>query len=321
MTLFHDTGFAAPLGTHIMPISKFALVADGIRRALPGVRIQSPAPVGEEDLLRVHTRDYIEAIRTGQPRELAESQKFPWSPELFPSVLLTNGGLLAAARVALEEGTSGALASGFHHACEGHGEGFCTFNGLVIALETLRAEGKIRTGAVLDLDLHYGNGTASLAAQRLWMRALSIYGNDYWNNNPFRDVSQRHHQDGPNHFSVPLIPTGCSDRNLLLTALESHLSWLLVPNKPDILLYQAGADPLQDDPYSPLHLTHDDLRERDRRVFAFARQHAIPIAWVLAGGYTPDTSKVVAVHVNTAREWQKAFQPQRSLRTSGLTSP
>jgi acetoin utilization deacetylase AcuC-like enzyme len=308
MTLFHDPGYAAPLGKHTMPISKFALVADDIRRELPDIRIESPAPVAETDLLRVHSPHYVQAIRTGQPRDLAESQKFPWSPELFPSVLLTNGGLLAAARLALEEGTSGALASGFHHACADHGEGFCTFNGLVIALEVLREEGKIRTGAVLDLDLHYGNGTASLASQRPWMRALSIYGNDYWNNKPFRDVTLRHHQDGPNHFSVPMVPTGRSDRETLLAALDSHLPWLLAPEKPDILLYQAGADPLKDDPYSPLHLTHEDLRERDSRVFAFARRHGIPIAWVLAGGYTPDTSKVVAVHVNTAHEWQAAFR-------------
>jgi acetoin utilization deacetylase AcuC-like enzyme len=307
MTLFHDPGFAAPLGRHVMPISKFGLVADEVRRELPGVRIESPPPVGEEDLLRVHTSHYIGAVRGGQPRELAESQKFPWSPELFPSVLLTNGGLLSAARLALEEGSSGVLASGFHHACADHGEGFCTFNGLVVALETLRSEGRLRTGAVLDLDLHYGNGTASLARSRPWMRALSIYGNDYWDNTPFRDVTRRHHEDGPNHFSVPLVPTGRSDRDLLLQTLESNLSWLLAPEKPDILLYQAGADPLKDDPYSPLNLTHDDLKERDRTVFDFARRLGIPVAWILAGGYTPDTSKVVAVHVNTAREWQQVF--------------
>jgi acetoin utilization deacetylase AcuC-like enzyme len=307
MTLFHDPGFAAPLGRHIMPISKFALVAEEIARELPDVRIERPSPVEQPDLLRVHSPAYIDAVRSGKPRELAESQKFPWSPELFPSVLLTGGGLLAAAGQALDDGSSCALVSGFHHACADHGEGFCTFNGLVVTLEALRAGGRIRTGAVLDLDLHYGNGTASLAAARPWMRALSIYGNDYQDNKPFRDVTCRHHEDGPNHFSVPLVPTGRSDRVMLMERLEEHLPWLLKPAKPDILLYQAGADPLRDDPYSPLNLTHGDLRERDRVVFEFARKHGIPIAWVLAGGYTPDTSKVVEVHVNTAREWRRIF--------------
>lgn len=307
MKIFHHPGFAAPLGDHIMPISKFALVADRIRGEMPDIEIAAPEPVGEADLMRVHTRAYIEAVRTGEPRALAESQKFPWSPQLYPSVCLTNGGVLAAAREALRSGSSAALASGFHHACADHGEGFCTFNGLVVALEALREEGLIGRAAVLDLDLHYGNGTASLAADRPWMRALSIYGNDYWNNVPHRDVRTRHHEDGPNHFSVPLVPTGGSDRRVLLEALEKNLGWILEAGRPDLLLYQAGADPLRDDPYSPLDLTHGDLRERDRMVFEFAGKNRLPVAWVLAGGYTKDINKVVEVHVNTAGAWTETL--------------
>jgi acetoin utilization deacetylase AcuC-like enzyme len=301
MTLFHDPGFAAPIGKHIMPISKFALVAAEAKKAFPAIAIVSPDPVTEADLLRVHAPDYITAVKTGEPRSLAESQKFPWSPELFPSVCLTGGGILAAARQALSDGVSGALASGFHHACLDHGEGFCTFNGLVVALEALRASGRIRSAAVLDLDLHYGNGTAQLASERPWMRALSIYGNDYDANTPYRDVRTSRHVDGDNHISVPLVPSGSSDRNVLLEALDENLDWILEGEKPDILLYQAGADPLKDDPYSPLDLNHADLMERDRRVFQFAKSHSLPVAWVLAGGYTEDISKVVEVHLNTLR--------------------
>ena len=307
MKIFHHPGFAAPLGEHIMPISKFALVAERIREVLPEVVIASPTPVTEVDLARVHTREYIEAIRTGEPCELAESQKFPWSPELFPSVCLTNGGVLAAARQALEAGSSAALASGFHHSCADHGEGFCTFNGLLVALEALRVERKIQSAAVLDLDLHYGNGTASLAESRPWLRALSIYGNDYWQNVCYRDVRERRHQDGMNHFSVPLIPSGGSDRGVLMEALEQNLEWLLANGRPDILLYQAGADPLRDDPYSPLNLSHGDLMERDRLVFEFAKANGLPVAWVLAGGYSKDIRKVVDVHVNTALVWHEVF--------------
>ena len=175
--------------------------------ANPGFEICSPQPLSERDLLRVHTPEYVLAIKTGSPRELAESQKFPWSPALFSSTLLTNGGVLAGARTALDEGISGALASGFHHAFADHGEGFCTFNGLVVALEALRAEGRIQSAAILDLDLHYGNGTASLAASRPWIKALSIYGNDYANNVAYRDVNVRRHTDGKNHFSVPIMPS------------------------------------------------------------------------------------------------------------------
>ncbi len=299
MKVFHDPGFAAPIGNHIMPIGKFELVA-GRLRELKGLEILSPQPVGDEDILRVHTPDYLRAIKTGEPRELAESQKFPWSPALYPSVCLTSGGVLAAARAALDDGVASALASGFHHSSADHGEGFCTFNGLVVALEAMRAAGEIQTAAVLDLDLHYGNGTAALAASRPWLRVLSIYGNDYMNNVPYRNVSVRRHNDGPNHHSVPLVPAGEEDGSNLLKTLSDHLPWLVEGDCPDVLLYQAGADPLHSDPYSPLSLDHEDLFLRDRAVFAFARQHQLPAAWVLAGGYSPDIQQIVEAHVNTA---------------------
>ena len=273
LTLFYAPGFAAPIGKHIMPIRKFGLVADELS-GVPGIEIREPEPVSPEDVQRVHTPEYLAAVQTGEPRALAESQKFPWSPALYPSVLLTSGGVVAAAREALKHGVSGALASGFHHSCADHGEGFCTFNGLVVALEKLRAEGAIRTAAALDLDLHYGNGTASLAATRPWLRALSLYGNDYAANVAYRDVTQRHHEDGPNHFSVPLVP-GENDGANLLALLDKHLGWLLEDGPPDLLLFQAGADPYREDPSSPLDRDHDDLFQRDRKVFAFAKQHGI----------------------------------------------
>jgi len=298
LTLFYDPGFAAPIGKHIMPIRKFGLVADELR-TVDGIEIRSPEPVSAHDLLRVHTPEYLAAIESGEPRELAESQKFPWSPALLPSVKLTSGGVFAAGSEALGSGVSGALASGFHHAGADHGEGFCTVNGLVVALEKLRAEGAIRTAAILDLDLHYGNGTASLAVSRPWLRALSIYGNDYANNVPYRDVTERHHEDGPNHLSVPIVP-GDNDGEHLLSLLDQHLPWLMEGGQPDLLLFQAGADPFREDPYSPLNLSHDDLYKRDHRVFAFARSQRLPVAWVLAGGYTEDVRQVVKVHVNTA---------------------
>jgi acetoin utilization deacetylase AcuC-like enzyme len=296
ITAYHHPGFAAPIGDHVMPMRKFQLVADKLA-GRAGVRVEAPPPVDEQDLLRVHTAEYVDAVRTGEPRPLAESQKFPWSPALWPSVRLTNGGALAAAARALEDGVSAALASGFHHAHADHGEGFCTFNGLVVAAEALRAAGRIGRVAVLDLDLHYGNGTASLCATRPWLFNCSIYGNDYFQNTPYRDVDTVRHSDGPNHASIALA--NGSGRSALFEALELGTARILDWGRPDLLLYQAGADPYREDPYSPLDLDHEDLRERDRRVFAWARRERLPLAWVLAGGYTPDVSKVVDVHVGT----------------------
>jgi len=296
ITAYHHAGFAAPLGDHVMPMRKFQLVADALA-GRAGVKVVAPPPIAPADLLRVHTSAYVEAVRTGEPRALAESQKFPWSPALWPSVLLTNGGALAAATRALDDGVAAALASGFHHSHADHGEGFCTFNGLVVAAEALRAAGRIARIAVLDLDLHYGNGTASLCATRPWLTNCSIYGNDYCENKTYRDVETLRHTDGANHLSFAL-PNG-SGPAVLLDALERGTAALLAAGRPDLVLYQAGADPYREDPYSPLDLDHDDLRERDRFVFAWARKQGLPIAWVLAGGYTPDVSKVVAVHVGT----------------------
>ena len=296
ITAFHHPGFAAPIGDHVMPMRKFQAVADGLAgRAY--ARVEAPAPIARDELALVHSAAYLDAVRTGEPRALAESQKFPWSPALWPSVLLTNGGACAAAARALDDGVSAALASGFHHSHADHGEGFCTFNGLVVAAESLRRAGRLRTVAVLDLDLHYGNGTASLCASRPWLFNCSIYGNDYWENKPYRDVENVRHRDGANHVSFAL-PNG-SGRKELLAAIERGTQAILAWGRPDLVLYQAGADPYKEDPYSPLDLDHADLRERDRWVFAWAKREALPLAWVLAGGYTHDLSKVVEVHLGT----------------------
>jgi acetoin utilization deacetylase AcuC-like enzyme len=296
ITAYHHPGFAAPIGKHVMPMRKFQLVADGVAsRGL--ARVEAPAPATPAELGLVHTPAYLDAVRTGEPRALAESQKFPWSRVLWPSVLLTNGGALAAAGRALDEGIAAALASGFHHSHADHGEGFCTFNGLVVAAEVLRKAGRLATVAVLDLDLHYGNGTASLCASRPWLFNCSIYGNDYWQNTAYRDVETVRHSDGENHVSLAL--PGGSGRQTLLEALERGMAEILAYRRPDLVLYQAGADPYREDPYSPLALDHADLRERDRTVFAWAKREGLPLAWVLAGGYTPEISKVVEVHLGT----------------------
>lgn len=301
---FYHPGYAAPIGDHIMPIRKFGMVAEKLQD-LAGVRLEEPDPVTEEDLLRVHTAKYVNAVKSGEPRRLAESQKFPWSKNLYPSVCLTSGGCLAAARCALEDGISAALVSGFHHASADHGEGFCTFNGLIVTLDRLFAERRIGRAAILDMDLHYGNGTAQLAVSRPDIFALSIYGCDYLENQSYEDVETRRHQDGINHRSFELL-NGC-DQKQLVDVMGEALPLLIEDGPPDLLLYQAGADPYFEDPYSRLRLDHAALKLRDRMVFEFARANGISIAWVLAGGYTKDTAKVVDVHVNTFRAAREVY--------------
>jgi acetoin utilization deacetylase AcuC-like enzyme len=297
LRVFHSPKYEADIGDHVMPIRKFRLVRQAIEESGLPARIEAPEPVSDQDLLRVHTPEYIAAIATGEPRALAESQKFPWSPGLAEAVRWTNGGCIAALLAALEDGIAGNLASGFHHAHADHGEGFCTFNGLVVALERARAEGKIRRGLVVDMDLHYGNGTASLLATRPELFALSIYGNWYKQNLAYRDVTAERAPDTENSWSVP-VPGGAGGA-AYLEILDQHLGPAIDRARPDVIVYQAGADPYREDPYSPLDLGHDDLRARDEIVFHTARRRGVPVAWVLAGGYTRDVSKVALVHLNT----------------------
>lgn len=303
--LFHSPRYFADLGAHVMPIRKFQLVRDAIvREGLP-VTISEPSPVTDADLLRVHTPEYLAAIRTGEPLALAQSQKFPWSPALAESVRWTNGGCVAALGAALDRGVAGNLASGFHHAHRTRGEGYCTFNGLVIALEHHRAAGRLRRALIVDMDLHYGNGTAFLLADRPDFHQLSIYGNWYDDNLAHRDVAARRTPDTDNCVSVP-VPNG-SGRDVYLGLLAAHLGPAIDRARPDVVLFQAGADPYKDDPYSPLDLDHDALRARDALVFEACRARGIPVMWVLAGGYTPDVSQVVEVHLNTARAARATF--------------
>jgi acetoin utilization deacetylase AcuC-like enzyme len=280
-----------------MPMKKFALVKERIlARGLPAQLIV-PAPVTDEALLRVHTAAYVRAVATGEPRALAQSQKFPWSPALAASVRLTNGAAVAAVDAALADGVACALASGYHHAHADHGEGFCTFNGLVVALEAARTAGRLTRALVVDLDLHYGNGTASLLATRPELHALSIYGSWYRENRASSDVTSERATDTANCRSIA-VPNGASGA-AYLTIVDDALGPAIRRIKPDLILYQAGADPYREDPYSPLDVGLDDLATRDERVFAAARAAGIPIAWVLAGGYTKEISKVVEVHANT----------------------
>jgi acetoin utilization deacetylase AcuC-like enzyme len=305
ITAFHRKAYEADIGAHVMPMKKFALVRRAIEDAKLPYEIKKPGPVSDEDLLRVHTAEYVAAVATGKPRALAESQKFPWSAELAKAVRLTNGGTVEALLAALDRGVACNLASGFHHAHADHGEGFCTFNGLVVALEKARAAKRIERALVVDLDLHYGNGTASLFASRPAFHNLSIYGSWYEANQASKDVEARSAPDTANCRSIA-VPNGTKGPRYL-ELLEGALDPAIDRAKPDVILYQAGADPYRDDPYSPLDLGAEDLFARDRVVFSICKRRGLPVAWVLAGGYTKDVSKIVLVHLNTARAAAEVF--------------
>ncbi|WP_295401383.1 hypothetical protein [uncultured Thiocystis sp.] len=244
-------------------------IADSlIETPIPALELVEPALLTREPLLAVHAPDDVQAIETGEPRSLAESQGFRWDAGLWPMLLASHGGAVAAARAALDVGVAGSLSSGFHHAAYGYGDGFCTFNGLVIAAHAALAAGA-RSVLILDLDAHCGGGTASLIVSEPQIRQL--------------DVAVDRHDRYPETAQARLVMVKHSADYLptiqrLLDALNGDAF--------DLCLYNAGMDPFQHCAIGGLAgIAESMLAERERLVFDWCQGRGLPIAFVLAGGY------------------------------------
>ena len=260
-------------------------VADSLEREpVPWVELEAPVPLEEADIAAVHDRVYVQSVRTGQPRTLAESQGFIWDPKLYSAVLASSGGAVAAAIAALHSGdgltsgsavghtirAAGSLSSGLHHAHRQYGLGNCTFNGLALATRAALAAGA-RHVLILDLDAHCGGGTNELVGgdPRVWHVDVAVHTFDHYQPLPRQtlDVVQ-----APRNY---------------LPAVQRRLEEL--PNRAptfDLCIYNAGMDPFERCPVGGLPgITREVLDARERLVFAWCRAHGIPIAFVLAGGY------------------------------------
>lgn len=252
-------------------------VADSLADSpIPGLELVHPRALTQEQLVRVHDPQYLQALQSGQPRHLAESQGFAWDPGLWPMVLASNGGAVSAALDALDNGVAGSLSSGLHHARRGGGAGFCTLNGLVLAaLEALD------TGAtsvlILDLDAHCGGGTASLIADepRIWQLDVAVDSFDFYG----RAVEGQ--REGRIHLRF------VQESARYLDEIESGLTELTRKGPGfDLCIYNAGMDPYEGCSTGGLEgMTSEILAAREQLVFDWCRQHAIPVSFVLAGGY------------------------------------
>ena len=234
---------------------------------------------------RVHAEWYVDAVRSGEPRDLAEAQGFSWSPEFAHSVIRIWSGHVAACRLALERGVAFHPASGAHHARQATGSGFCTFNYLVGAGKQLADEGKIERVLVLDLDTHQGNGTFELSATD---ERFSLF-----------DV-------GGAQFGVRPREKGRHFIRLAKSAKEYFEALSLLPgfldtHRPSLIQYQAGMDCHETDPLGGVKgMTAERLAERDRMVFELAKARGIPVCFNLAGGYQEDGT-TVRLHIETVR--------------------
>lgn len=290
MRAFYSDTFVLPLPPgHRFPMEKYALlrervVAEGI---VPLTRLHVPEPASEAELARAHTKAYIERVLNGQLSS-AELRRigFPWSPQMVERSRRSVGATIAACRVALSEGVGVNLAGGTHHAFADAGAGYCVFNDAAVAARVMQAEGRARQIAIVDCDVHQGDGTAAILAADPTIFTFSIHGA---HNFPFRKQQS--------DLDVAL-PDATSDA-AYLDALEWGLRQTFAAARPDLVIYLAGADPYYDDRLGRLSLTKAGLAERDRLVFAYCRSAGVPVAVTMAGGYARQVSDTVDIHAQT----------------------
>jgi acetoin utilization deacetylase AcuC-like enzyme len=275
---------------HRFPAGKYRMARERIvAEGILGAARLSPSPAATiDELHHAHEAGYVAAVLRGTlPKDIIRRIGLPWSQTLALRSRITVGGSLAAARAALVHGVSGQLAGGTHHAHRDFGSGFCVFNDLAVAAKVLLAEQAVRRIAILDTDVHQGDGNAALLASDPNTFVVSMHGEK---NFPFRKVAS--------DLDIAL-PDGTDDGNFL-DALEGALSEI-EKFGPDLLLYLSGADPLADDSLGRLAMTHDGLMARDHRVFTYCRYRNLPVAIVLGGGYCRPIDPTVVAYVNTFR--------------------
>lgn len=257
---------------------------------LKGIELIDPPAISDTQILYAHDPAYlikvIEGTLTSQEqREIG----FPWSPQMVERSRKSAGATLAAAKIALKEGLAANLAGGTHHAYRNKGSGFCVFNDSAIAARALQREvnPKLKV-AIIDLDVHQGNGTASILQNDPSIFTLSVHGE---NNFPFKkEISD---------LDIGL-PNECSDE-AYLKALHHGLEVIQSEFKPDFILYLAGADPHEEDRLGKLKISKDGMQLRDECVFRYGADRQIPIAFSMAGGYGKEISSTVDIHLQTIR--------------------
>ena len=298
--LIYDDRYDLRLGEHVFPSQKYRMIyhkllADGV--AEPGDFLL-PEPARDQDILRVHTADWVERLKTGK---LSPSEKMklevPYSKQLVDAFWLAAGGTIAAAQGALRDGFGCNLGGGFHHAYPGHGEGFCAIHDVAVAIRRLQTDRAIEKAMVVDTDVHHGNGTAAIFAKDQTVFTLSIHQD---NNYPAHKPSSTIDLD---------MEDGTGDHEYL-AALLPAVRRGLDKFRPDMVFYVGGADPYREDQLGGLALTMDGLKKRDLSVFDQARERKIPVVTTFAGGYARRVEDTVQIHVNTvlaAREAAERF--------------
>jgi acetoin utilization deacetylase AcuC-like enzyme len=282
---------ALPPG-HPFPMSKYLLLKDQLlaEGILAADDILQPEPLDDETLKLVHTREYLAKLASAG-LSAAEQRRLglPWSEALWQRSRLASAGTLLAGRTALDQGLAGNLAGGTHHAFADHAEGFCVLNDVAIAIRKLQAARLIERAAIIDLDVHQGNGTAAIFEADDKVFTFSMHGE---RNYPLAKMRST--------LDVPL-EDGVGDAEYL-DALQRHLPVVLDTANADIVFYLAGVDVAAGDRYGKLALTEEGIRQRDRCVIETVRMRGVPVSIVLAGGYAATRARTAELHAHAFRE-------------------
>ncbi len=325
MRLVYCEKAVLPIGEHIFRPGKYSAMRECLlgSGAFQEGDFLAPLPCRDEDLLLVHTPLWVQKLRRGTMSIREELElEVPYSRELADAFCYMAGGSVLAAELALSDGCCVHLGGGFHHAFADHGEGFCLINDIAIAIRCMQRQGRVARAMVVDCDVHQGNGTAAIfgasapepfpgASQSASLPAPRRAA--HAESSPARDVfTISLHQENNYPYWKPAssidvnLPDGTTDAEYLLW-LEKALGEALKLFEPQLVCYVAGADPFAEDQLGGLALSIEGLKQRDLRVFRFAREHGFPIMATLAGGYARRPSDTVAIHVNTALAAKEVF--------------
>jgi acetoin utilization deacetylase AcuC-like enzyme len=321
--LIYSDGYYLPIGQHVFPAEKYRLVHERlIETGVAGPEdFATPQPASDQDILLVHTPEYVQKLKTGtlSAREELELE-VPYSPELVKAFWLSAGGSILAAQHALNDGIAINIGGGFHHAFPDHGEGFCMIHDVAVAIRRMQADNKIKTAMTVDCDVHHGNGTAAIfAGTRTASDPLPSSGPAVLGRRPLMREARAGdvftislHQENnyppskpPSSIDVDL-PDGITDDDYLAW-LDNALSSGLRQFTPDLICYIAGADPYREDQLGGLALTIEGLKKRDELVFRVAKAREIPVMVTYAGGYARNVEDTVTIHSNTVIAAKEVF--------------
>ncbi|HXY77638.1 MAG TPA: histone deacetylase, partial [Candidatus Acidoferrales bacterium] len=317
--LVYSDDYYLPIGAHVFPSEKYKCTRD--RLLASGIAAPSdfvvPHPATDQDVLLVHTPQYVHKLKTGTLTALEElALEVPYSPALVRAFWLAAGGSMLAADHALNDGVAISLGGGFHHAFPDHGEGFCMIHDVAIAIRRMQRDGRIRTAMTVDCDVHQGNGTAVIFADarvpsdRPPTLASVLDSADHIAHSAPQEQPRRAHAGDvftislhqQNNYPV-FKPPSSLDLNLqdgigdaeYLACVGDALSLGLSMFKPELICYLAGADPYREDQLGGLSLTIEGLKERDVLVFQAAKTGGIPVMVTLAGGYALNVEDTITI--------------------------